>query len=126
MSIRFQKHHIEENLPESDSASSSEDEEDQTWDDWASDSGKQTCKSLFDDQSFASVAEALTYDKKQHGYDLEQAISQLCELLLHVTECFAEIMCSIGLSWTDPSDQLHTKKCTKLTCLFKRLLLNPV
>jgi type I protein arginine methyltransferase len=53
--------------PESDSeASNAED----TWSDWVSDSGRR-CKSLFEDKLLASVTEALDYDKKTYGFDLD-------------------------------------------------------
>jgi hypothetical protein len=53
---------------ESDSdGSNSED----TWSDWASDSGNdRRCKSLFEDKFLASVAETLDYDKRTYGFDL--------------------------------------------------------
>ncbi|CAL1713691.1 unnamed protein product [Somion occarium] len=62
----------------SSDSSDSEDESDLTWEDWISDSGaKRPCKSLFDDTTFTSVAEALEYDKDTHGFDFEQTCSRL-------------------------------------------------
>ena len=60
-----------------DDDSSSEDEDD-TWEDWVSDSvEKQPCKSLFDDATLPSAAEALEHDKKEHGFDLNEVFSRL-------------------------------------------------
>jgi len=62
-----------------DEASSDSDEsEDQNWDDWVSDPELRTCQSLFDNKQFASVDEALTYDKAEHGFDLYDTYSRLC------------------------------------------------
>ena len=70
-----------EERSERDRSDSSSEDEDETWDDWVSDSmAKQTCKSLFDDRILASVSEALAYDKSTHGFDLEQKASSLGEL----------------------------------------------
>ncbi|KAG6809209.1 hypothetical protein H0H93_016016, partial [Arthromyces matolae] len=56
----------------SDSESSeSEDDDDQNWDDWASDSLiRAPCLSLFDEKTFPSAEEALSYDRVSHGFDL--------------------------------------------------------
>lgn len=62
--------------------SSEEEEDDQTWDDWVSDSNdKQGCRSLFDDKLLKGAEEALLYDKKVHGFDLNETCSKLCECL---------------------------------------------
>ncbi|GJE92599.1 methyltransferase domain-containing protein [Phanerochaete sordida] len=58
-----------------DEESSSEDEDD-TWEDWIEDE-KQPCKSLFDETTLPSVAEALEHDKKAHGFDLNEVYSRL-------------------------------------------------
>ncbi|KAJ6455461.1 protein arginine N-methyltransferase [Mycena sanguinolenta] len=71
-------------LPEDDSgseegtASSEEDNEEETWDDWVSDSMEQRpCRSLFEDKLLPSVEEALAYDKGTHGFDLDGFCVQL-------------------------------------------------
>ncbi|KAJ7595054.1 S-adenosyl-L-methionine-dependent methyltransferase [Mycena floridula] len=61
----------------SDEENSSEDEDDQTWDDWMSDSEVQGCKSLFDDKVLKSAPEMLTYDKANHSFDLDQICKAL-------------------------------------------------
>ncbi|KAL0960565.1 hypothetical protein HGRIS_005602 [Hohenbuehelia grisea] len=52
-------------------------DDDQTWDDWVSDSAQQPCKSLFDDQVFRSAEECLAHDKAKHEFDLDQTCSKL-------------------------------------------------
>jgi protein arginine N-methyltransferase 3 len=43
----------------------------EAWSDWVSDSANATqCKSLFEDKLLASATEALDYDKRTHGFDL--------------------------------------------------------
>ena len=61
-------------LIEAGSESGSEPDEnvaEEAWSDWVSDSanGRQ-CKSLFEDKLLASATEALDYDKRTHGFDL--------------------------------------------------------
>ena len=58
---------------------SSSDQAEETWSDWVSDSANQPCQSLFDDRYFSSPEEALSYDKKTHGYDLAAECARLCE-----------------------------------------------
>jgi hypothetical protein len=53
--------------PESNSEESNAED---TWSDWVSDSGRR-CKSLFEDKLLASVTEALDYDKRTYGFDLD-------------------------------------------------------
>ncbi|RDB14874.1 Protein arginine N-methyltransferase 3 [Hypsizygus marmoreus] len=63
---------------ETDSGSSEADDDDQNWDDWASDSLiKAPCQSLFDGKILPSVEEALAYDKASHGFDLNDVCSKL-------------------------------------------------
>ncbi|KAH9073434.1 S-adenosyl-L-methionine-dependent methyltransferase [Lactarius deliciosus] len=46
-------------------------ENEEVWSDWVSDSADaRQCKSLFEDKLLASAGEALDYDKKTHGFDL--------------------------------------------------------
>ncbi|KAF8627470.1 hypothetical protein AX17_006282 [Amanita inopinata Kibby_2008] len=60
------------------SDSSDNDDEDETWDDWLSDSlTKQPCKSLFEDTILSSVEEALHNDKLKHGFDLDETCARL-------------------------------------------------
>jgi len=74
------------NRPEdkdSDLSSSDQDDDDQNWDDWVSDSfAKQPCKSLFDEQAFPSVEDALLYDQSTHEFDLRGTCSRLCQPFL--------------------------------------------
>ncbi|KAF8430973.1 S-adenosyl-L-methionine-dependent methyltransferase [Boletus edulis BED1] len=67
------------------SGSDSEDctEEDDNFDDWVSDHEQlQPCPSLFEDKTFTTATEALTYDKTTHGFDLD-ATSKQWKLDLH-------------------------------------------
>lgn len=83
MSFRLPSQHIEDQSPRDDpeDCSSSSDEEnieEETWEDWISDSLTQRpCKSLFDDQNFPSVDAALEHDKTAHKFDLEQFCKRL-------------------------------------------------
>ncbi|KAJ6453197.1 protein arginine N-methyltransferase [Mycena vitilis] len=73
------------NVPEDDSdsedgtVSSTEDnDEEETWDDWVSDSMEQRpCRSLFEDEVLPSVQEVLAYDKKTHGFDFDALCGRL-------------------------------------------------
>lgn len=78
--FRLQAQHIEESLDghQEDDSSSSEEGEEETWDDWVSDSmEKQPCRSLFDDTSLPSAEATLKYDKETHGFELNEAFSKL-------------------------------------------------
>ena len=61
-------------LTEAGSESGSESDEnfvEEAWSDWVSDSANaRQCKSLFEDKLLASAPEALDYDKRTHGFDL--------------------------------------------------------
>lgn len=75
----------------SDSESSSSEEDDQTWDDWLSDSVP--CQSLFNpDKKLSSAEEALAYDNATYGFDLNQICSRICE-------CLTIIPCIWFLTW---------------------------
>lgn len=63
---------------ESGTDSSSESDNDQTWDDWVSDSAPQNCKSLFDDKVFPTVDAVSQYDKETHQFDLADVCKTLC------------------------------------------------
>ena len=61
-----------------DSNSDEEDDEDQTWDDWVSDSAEnRPCKSLFEDRTFDTVQEAILNDERQHGFSLKAITTRL-------------------------------------------------
>ena len=87
MSLRLPAHHLKaESISDEDEISnpSEEEDDDQNWDDWVSDSADQRpCKSLFEDKTLSSVSDVLNHDKTQHGFDLEGAFSRLCTLLGH-------------------------------------------
>lgn len=82
MSIRFAAPpHTQDDVDDltTSSSSDSEDyaEEDNNFEDWISDQGQlQPCRSLFEDKTFTTAAEALTYDKSTHGFDLDSASKQ--------------------------------------------------
>ncbi|KAI0783458.1 protein arginine N-methyltransferase [Abortiporus biennis] len=83
MSLRLSSHFIEEaeghhEERDKESSSSSEDEADLTWEDWVSDSlTKRPIKSLFDETTLNSVEEIVAYDKKTHGFDLDEVSTRL-------------------------------------------------
>ncbi|KAH9932760.1 protein arginine N-methyltransferase [Epithele typhae] len=79
MALRLHSSHIldgerEEDFSEdrgSDPSSDGEEEE-ETWDDWMSDSlDKRPCKSLFEDHTFDTVQEATLNDETRHGFSLK-------------------------------------------------------
>lgn len=79
-SFRLSAHKLEEanNDPHTQEDESSSEDEDDTWEDWVSDSlAKQPCRSLFDDTVLPSATEAIEYDKKTHGFDLNEAYTKL-------------------------------------------------
>ena len=82
MSIRFAvPPHTQDDADDRTTSSSSDSEdyaeEDNNFADWVSDQGQlQACPSLFEDKTFATAAEALTYDKSTHGFDLDAASRQ--------------------------------------------------
>jgi len=71
-------------IPEDDSddgtlSSVEDEEEEETWDDWVSDSMEQRpCRSLFDEKVLPSVEAAIAYDKNTHGFDLDAFCAGLC------------------------------------------------
>jgi type I protein arginine methyltransferase len=68
----------EEHLESGSSSSESSDNEDQTWDDWVSDSEpQQECPSLFDDKILPSAEEALRYDSDTYGFNVDSICSEL-------------------------------------------------
>ncbi|KAI5987412.1 S-adenosyl-L-methionine-dependent methyltransferase [Pisolithus marmoratus] len=82
------------------SSSHSEDypEEDNNFDDWASDQAL-PCRSLFDQQDFPSVDDVLRYDQSTHWIQSDGH--------MHAIEP--------GLASTDKIDQLHSKRCANRT-----------
>jgi protein arginine N-methyltransferase 3 len=65
---------------DTEDGSSSSDNDDQVWDDWASEPWTRArCQSLFEQKSFATVPEALEYDKETYGFDLREMCSRLCQ-----------------------------------------------
>ena len=55
-----------------------EDDDDQNWDDWVSDSlEKRPCKSLFENRTFDTVKEALLNDEVNHGFSLKTISARL-------------------------------------------------
>ncbi|KAH9925083.1 protein arginine N-methyltransferase [Amylocystis lapponica] len=82
MSLRLSASHLTHSESGSDvegRSSSSQEDDDLTWDDWVSDSADtRPCTSLFDhDKTFTSVPEALNHDKLVHGFDLEEICTRL-------------------------------------------------
>lgn len=81
MSLRIPATHVQPPPAKEDHSegeSSSEDEDEETWDDWVSDSmDRRPCKSLFEDKTFESVQEALTYDESTHKFSLKEITSRL-------------------------------------------------
>lgn len=78
---RDQEHHTDpeyqDDHPE-ESSSEEEDDEDLTWDDWVSDSlAKRPCKSLFENKTFDTVQEVLSYDETTHGFSLKDITARL-------------------------------------------------
>jgi protein arginine N-methyltransferase 3 len=70
---------------ESLSGSSDQEDDDQNWDDWVSDSfAKQSCKSLFDEKTFLSVEDVLRYDQSNYAFDLRDTCSSLCSHLFSI------------------------------------------
>lgn len=54
-------------------------DDDDNWDDWASDSLTHLpCRSLFDDTTFPSAEEVIQYDQTAHGFNLDQICKNLC------------------------------------------------
>jgi hypothetical protein len=73
-------------------------EEDNNFEDWVSDQAQnQTCRSLFDDKSFPSATDALSYDKATHDFDLSSTCAKLSPYLLVVG--FVQSL-TIKQSWT--------------------------
>ena len=74
--------HISDPIDNEDSgpSESESDDDDQTWDDWVSDSDtQQQCKSLFCHKVLPSVEAALAYDKETYHFSLDEACKRLCE-----------------------------------------------
>jgi len=64
----------------SDSGTSDTDsDDDQGWDDWTSDTNA-ICKSLFDNEVFPSIQEAIAHDRESHNFVLDDVCKALCRL----------------------------------------------
>ena len=64
----------------SSSSSDDEDNEDETWDDWVSDSNtRHGCKSLFDEKILSCAEDAVAYDRENHKIDINELCKRLCE-----------------------------------------------
>ena len=72
MSLHLPATSLDLNEAGSESGSESDGNDvEEAWSDWVSDSANaRQCKSLFDDKLLASASEALDYDKRIHGFDL--------------------------------------------------------
>lgn len=82
---------------EQSQSSSETDDEDQTWDDWVSDSGIQPCKSLFDDEIFKTVEQAVGHDKEKYGFDLSAFSTKLGAYLGYIWSVYrSETVYRIG------------------------------
>jgi type I protein arginine methyltransferase len=68
-----------------DSSSSSEGEDEETWDDWVSDSNtRQGCKSLFDDKILSCVEDVVAYDRESYKVDIIEICKRLCKFPLRL------------------------------------------
>ncbi|KAK2465278.1 hypothetical protein APHAL10511_002632 [Amanita phalloides] len=73
----------EPDLTQDSSEQNTDDDVDEDWDDWVSDSIVQpSCASLFDDNTFPTVEDALLHDQSKHGFNLDQ-ISKRLSLDIH-------------------------------------------
>jgi type I protein arginine methyltransferase len=67
----------------SSSSSDGEEDEDETWDDWVSDSNtRQGCKSLFDEKIFSCVEDAMAYDRENYKVDINELCKRLGKCLI--------------------------------------------
>jgi protein arginine N-methyltransferase 3 len=75
------------NIIEAGSESGSDSDEndvEEAWSDWVSDSANaRQCKSLFEDKLLASAIEALDYDKRTHGFDLNSFCGEKGSQIFH-------------------------------------------
>jgi hypothetical protein len=86
----------------SSASSSSSGEDDETWEDWVSDSAEsRPCHSLFDDATFPSVKESLAYDATKHAFDLDRVCSRLgqCIALIDFKGCIMEYSLYLALDF---------------------------
>ena len=68
------------NSDSEESSASSDDENDETWDDWVSDSNtRQGCKSLFDEKILSCVEDAVTYDYENYKVNINELCKRLCK-----------------------------------------------
>lgn len=77
--------------PIGSSSSSSEDQDyqEETWDDWVSDSNaRQGCKSLFDEKILSCVEDAVTYDRENHQVDINELCKRLCKFSINIVTMY--------------------------------------
>lgn len=69
-----------------ESSTSSEGEDDEeTWDDWVSDSNtRQGCKSLFDETILSCVEDAVRYDRENYKVDINELCKRLCKFSINI------------------------------------------
>lgn len=111
----------------SDSGTSDADtDDDQGWDDWTSDTNT-ICKSLFDNEEFPSMQEAIAHDRQSHNFVLDDVCKALCKLDLFFGINFVLstylLHYSVGLLWSRPIDKFHTKKCALRDQKLGRMLI---
>ena len=71
-----------------DSSASSEGEDEETWDDWVSDSNtQQGCKSLFDEKILSCVEDAVAYDRENYKVDIIELCKRLCKFPIDIDFC---------------------------------------
>ncbi|KAG7088874.1 hypothetical protein E1B28_012824 [Marasmius oreades] len=104
------------------SGSECDDDDDETWEDWVSDSnpGNQPCKSLFEDKTLRSADAAVEYDKSNYGFDLNQFCSKL-SLDVH-----GRIRLINFIRKTEPSPENVLQMNGSETCLTSDEYLKPV
>lgn len=72
-------------LEDFSSSSDDGDDEDETWDDWVSDSNtRQGCKSLFDERILSCVEDAVTYDRENYKVDINELCRRLCKFSINI------------------------------------------
>lgn len=96
--------------PEKSSSSDGEEDEDETWDDWVSDSNtRQGCKSLFDEKILSCVEDAVAYDRENYKVDINELCKRLGKSLIFYF-VLAQHIFSPRFPWPRPSYQLYPKK----------------
>ena len=114
-SFRLSAHNLEEpsNDPRIDEEESSSEDEDDTWEDWESDSlAKQPCRSLFDDSTLPSATETIEYDKKTHDFDLNATYASLSTQpnILPSLQPSAHMLLSVGRAPKNTTSELDPQR----------------